>query len=1610
MIKFSNIQYQWDRVLNTEIPFKTMGKYLQTTGNLVYEYNPLRNYRLTENKYNYNNQLLTLSELEAQGIRIVDNKWEGVPEGNSEPQLIEKGSLVDFETDELKFSLKHPVHIVPQPSYDGSVNLIFNDNLNIPRLVNSRFSPTGKNTYEIVDRQGDNDSNIYNQGTKFDVDTSLYKRINTIPKLEFVTLKTGGSLKVGNYHFYFKYSDSDGNETDFVAESGLVSVFIGEHPKKVRQGFSNENSQKLVKFRLSDIDSSYSYVSVYYTRSTSQIYEEKTVIAQKVLRQYPVSNNSDCTIIITGLEEVQDISTADINNQYNLVNSARTSAECQNMLFLGNVHKADVDYKELQDLSLRFLPYLSLKQYKSNIDYNYNVVDQGYVGYYDPYYIYNYVGYWDKELYRLGIVYILNDNSLSPVFNIRGRENLTLYNSEAYTEYPLYSEDGTRNYIQVDETTNLLLSTTSNAQFENNKGVIQFNPDQNLSDNLLHQIYGINIKASKEVLQEIKKHAKGFFFVRQKRIMTTLCQALTIGVDKEANIPMIPISALEYFAERFIDDDRGLNLQYTPRLYRTKNVRFEGALCPEYDIDSPFYNSFFTGDNFQVELDKSQPKNNYFFQDKKEPRHYYNTEYLSNFPASYDVKIIGVEDNTQLVAIDDKEFSSRAGYAEEAFRFSSLGNPNTTEESSNLVRGSYGPFLGITELDQSMKLINIKIPGYSDTKLRDYFEIRCSDSSPFYAISDRISIDSIIGNLDEVYYRGDCYICQFTHRVNRNFQDPTAPINSQIVDPNTWKEHYKPDTQEELEKINRGDVNAINLGSWVTFIVKSSRNLNVRAIDDSNVQEISLTGHPRGFYPYQSISADGSFKIPEALCTNKGYDSTVSERYNFEVPDVPYIKDWFGTRIMYSDIHVNDAFKNGYRVFQGQHYRDYTRQYGEIVKLVPLGSDLLCVFEHGIALIPINERALAGEGSGGNIYVNTSNVLPENPKILSDIYGSQWEESIIKTPRWVYGVDTTAKKIWRVNSTGLELISDFKVQEFLNNNITLTERELEPIIGIRNIKTHYNSFKQDIMFTFYDNLYGYTEKVWNLCFNEVLNKWITFYSWVPSYSQNIDNMFFSFDRNTSKWIAKLGTSKYNSDFSDGVTLENNIITGNGFSTTLHLSNRELPKGTGVSYSISYELQRDNFGNYKLFSIENDRLIFNGNYEDIISELYKRDQNGNITVTNGIKSRLNRNQQKNPDKIVLLLNIRANIQISYEKSTLANQYALKANQDALSKGGYYESTVALIPEYNLQFLTTDFWKHGQAGIIDISDPIYPTQWYGKQHPFEFEFIVADNPQVHKIFDNLQIISNSAEPESFHYELIGDCYNFAEDKKNMYIRQEATKELYQYNGSDVTYDTSYTALQSYHRSLIGADGNPVPDRYDRSVILPLYYARQDSINEVEDTYHLKDGAPTKDFAALSGGEIVYYKNLNEYRVWSHAKAVDMNFGRLRGNMQYNEDQWLVQINPINIIYKNEPDWSSSKVDIFNRDNLSSAKVPIELGQSPLPNDALQSGDITYDPNDPTRNDIPQNSMDRSIVLWDKNSIQTSEVKLKDKWIKIRIRYTGNKLAIISAIKTLYSISYS
>ena len=1619
----TNIQdYQFSLALKT----------LPEEGNLVYEYNPFYNYRLNETKILFRDKLYTIEEFSKEfGVEYEDNSFKlngetltswkeipGISSTEAPPVVYQKGQLTNFETDELHFSLKNPVNILPQYSYDDSVNLIINDGLNPPRIINSRFSATERNKYQVCNRKGNNDTNIYDEGIQFDIDTSLYKKITTIPRLTFGGIEYGGNMSIGNYHFYFKYVDEDGNESDFFLESGLVSIFIGNTPNSIYSGFRNENSHKQVKFLLQNLDQGYEKIRIYYTKSTSDIYQNAAVSAFIIDQNYYISKSDITVLTINGYEPVVEVSVEEINTKYQIYGAVETQAAAQNILFLGNLSRPKIPYRDLADCALRFLPYQDSTLMYPSINVNYSNETRG--TYWDPSFIYNYTGYWDDEIYRLGVVFIQSDNTLTDVFNIRGGELPSTENA-GYAQISMFDQQGLRKYIKYDEETNLIIQEEGNSTIlhENAKGVVKF---QTTKGNAIH---GIQIRIKQEVLDYLYNtlNIKGFFIVRQKRIPTTLGQAYIIGVDKESKTPVLPVKQDgPYIAEGFLTkEQRILTHELENRLYTLEEYEVNpfGAICPEYDVNSPYLNTLFSGSNAVIRLSK-QPQSL-----TRVGRHLYLNE-VDDLPAMSNtyqqVRIVGVEDNVKLVAIGDNMFSARAGEAEEAFRYEYIGQENKATDSDNLIRGSFGPYLGITGTSGSGYLVDIKIPDYSVSQMSDYFSIRYNDKSPYYAISDRVDLDNIDyfiqdSNSEEVtfktMYRGDCYICQFTHRFNRNFQDPSSPTNDDIVDPNCWKDHYQVADgvvkTDNFQDINLGDVNAVGLGLYVTLPVRSTMNLNIRALDDSNVDEKALFGHSRSFYPYSPITVAGTYKTAEALCYNKGFEKSLSERSNFEISDVPWIKNEFSNRIAYSNVQVKDAFQNGWRTFMGINYRDYPKTYGSITKLVELRGNLVCVFEHGVALIPVNERAIAGEGAGGNVYVNTSNVLPENPKVISDVFGSQWRESVIKTPMGIYGVDTVAKKIWRTNGDSFECISDFKIQEFLNHNISLTERELEPIIGVRNVKTHYNRFKQDVMFTFYDNLYGFEEKVWNICFNELQQKWITFYSWVPSYSENIYNQYFSFDRNTSKWISKLGISTANNDFSDGITLDNTIIEDGNWRTKLSISNRNLPQN--VQYTVKYKLERDPYENYKKFKIDGDEISLSSPdvYNSLLSELYERDDEGAIKLDDKGR-RIPLENKINADKIVTLLNIKAEFTFEYDsEASLEQYYASGISNQIFVDGQYYESTIAVIPKYNMQYLTTDFWKHGQAGIIDIADKVYPTYWYGKRHPFEFEFVVVDNPSTHKIFDNLQIISNNAEPESFHYEIVGDVYDFAKDKKNMYIRQEATKELYQYNGCDITYDHDYNKQQSVHRPLLNSDGKEISGYYDKSTLMPLYYSRQDTINEVEDYYHLKDNVPTKDFSALAGGEIVYYDTLDEYRIWNHAKAVDMQSrGRLRGNMQYNEDQWLVQINPINIVQKNEKSWDWE--DLIGNRTVSKDKVPIELGQSPIPDEVLENGDITYDPDDQTNNDIPENSIDRAIVSWNWNESQMSEVKVKDKWIKIRVRYSGTKLAIITAITTLYSISYA
>ena len=1661
-------------------------------GPLVYDYNPLRVFKIDSPNVEYSDYTLdTWIESFTSGVYTIlsntgkydtlvsDNGALSIlgeevsmsylknnylwKEGNGIAVFTEKtkdngvGRIDNLDTPLLNFDITRPLTIDAQDSYDGTVNLIYNDNYSIPKLINTRFSPIGDNKYQIIDREGQDDTNLYPQNS-FESSIALQKITKGIVDIEFRGVNGNGNLPVGNYVFYFKLSDEDQNPTDFIGESSVVTCHNGNllDPFSVEGGVEDQNSHKQVHFVLKNIDSAYNRVIVYYTRTTSSSTGVLQVEHKMLLESYDIYNGS-ANITITGYEPTDSVDESEINTSYEIVGSAKAQAICNNRLFLGNIKKPEINTKALKNLALHFYPHIKRKSIGC-VDENYNVSsgNEGiYPGeYYNTNNIYHYTGYWNDEIYRFGIVFIMNDGSLSPVFNIRGRCNVTtddkvealkLLSSkhnlddpdilDYIYEIPYDLDHYTINNEAYNNTVNNTIFTT----LENTKGVFNINCNEPQLTSTDSYAYGIQISVDDDgVIKILQSFTKGYFIVRQKRLATTLCQAITIGTDRISHLPLLPVQQ-GYLTEGFLDSNRILNNSFQSRtIIGTNAIQGSAAICPEYELRQNYFNALFTSTNYSVQLALDQyenytldSSNNYFYPT--------NTYEQSNKDFLGKVYIQAVPDSTTAIKNKSLVYSSKAGEAEEAKRFSYIFNKRKSENNTSIARGAWSPYIGLESTKvgtiENLRRINIKMPEYSSSNLEDMFHIRYQDSNAFYAVSDRKSFD--VYNIEEnltsnprslnigdPVFRGDCYICNFTHRMVRNFQDPSFPVNDDILDTETWKTHYKlnkggKSTNEkdtsitfkissdgtvssvpnedvdvaETAKINRGDVNAVKIGHWVTFKVMSNFNLSMRSVDETHIDEIALTHKGRTFYPLYPMSTEGTNKVPEAFIMNEGYGRTTSDQHRLLSKELPTERTDFSTRIMYSELGVNNAISNNLRIFKSGNHRDYSTNYGQLVKLVAQNSYLVCVFEHGIGLIEINERAAINQAKAEQVYIKSVSVLPEKMSMIHLDFGSQWPESVISTPMGIYGVDTVAKVIWRLTvNGGIETLSDFKVQNFLNNNITFSLQETSPIVGIRNVKTHYNAFKKDVIFTFYDDINAVEDKAWSLCYNEDTNvkTFTTFYSWLPSYSANIDNVFFTFDRQASKELAMLY------DYQGKLRLSSD----NDYSySDLHLFNKDADSiknsnickahitYTGVS---DYELAIDNkYISNKIFDL-----------------------------------------QKEKDYYILILPNSLNSDV-YHIPIIIKEYQIDLNGQRILVRKLNTTLMICTEQYRTQ-LQNYIWKHGQAGLMQLDTEIKPTNWYGKQHPFEFEFVVNKDIYSHKIFENLIILSNKTKPESLHFEVVGEVYTFAKDKLNMFYRQEATKQLYQYYGYDITYNKEYLKLNPEHR------WDKYSGYFDKSIMFPLRVTRQDSLNEIYD-YYQKMTSNSLDYQSLSGAEITYDKLLNDFNVNVHIPVYPLggheevkitpeqyeyykrtnvqvrkegdnyyklvHYGRRLGNAQYENDRWEIQIPSINYVEKNEGTWIN---DV----------PPLNVYYNPLPEDG-PINDYIDDPeqtNPFPDKDIFMNSDGTSLYKYDNiNQINISDnwgkykqTRLRDKYIKIKIRYNGEDLAVIAAIVTLFQKS--
>ena len=1398
--------------------------------------------------------------------------------------LISDGVISNFRVKNFGIDLEHPISIECQPSYDGTVNLILTDDKNPPRLVNSRFSKIENNQFKVINRNQTQQSNLYDKD-KVDLQTRLIKSSEKIPTVNLYEVTSGGNLKGGTYVFYIRLADSDGNKTDFLAESGPISIYKGSYDdiSSISGTLLDETTDKSLRLKITNLDRSFSQIYLYFSRATSDTNGIRINKYYQVSSAYSINSETEY-ISVNGFESLIEITEDDLNTQYNLITGAKTAAQVQNMIFFGNITQNTVLTDDLQAISYYIqaeakqsesIGWIDPKTYAPDEENTPTLCE-----YYNPINLYYKLGYWPEELYRIGIVYIMNDGSLTPVFNLRGckfsevdKPNFELDQTVMYKDDKL---------IKLDR--NAMLNTP--VYLDNTYGVFQL-PKATVIDYVAKEVKPLYLQFTLGpwVKDELKsRNVKGYFFVRQKRIPSIVCQGYSIGIDAGCSIPMIYYNK-KYIAESFLNKSRELVNDYSNHIIESESCFGAGLLSLDA-IVNPDIKSVFDGSKFRIYRTTEDVS---LIQDSSQFRHYYingGTENPSSLQDTGAVKLVYVDSNTSSKIVNGYSFSTKIGNAEDISQFGLFKNKTDyTANNTNLVRGEYTPFIGVVTNNLIPgQIYNIMQKDYNSNLLINYFIIRGLDASPFYAITDRYELNDLYKLTSHEAYRGDCYTNTVTIRINRNFVDSEVPVNETIIDKYTWRDNYKglasmkngandlKDGQGDYTNINRSDINTVMLGQWVTFKCMSSFNLGVRAIDSSNTQENALLGSPRSFYPNYNISKYKVHKVPDSEILNQGYNATVGQKLNFIAPNTPYTKDLFDSRIAFSKVQSANNFENAYRVFQSLAYQDVERQYGAITKLLPWGSNLLCVFEHGVGLMPVNEKALVSTQSGQSIHMYGADVLQNQITVLNPDFGSTWSDSIIKTPIGVYGIDTTAKKIWRVSQqNGFETISDMKVQKFLNENIKLNELDKTVIIGVRNVKTHYNNFKGDVMFTFYNDN---KSVAWNLCFNERLGKWITQYDWVPVCSENVDNIFYSMDRektipmvqiyrnknaeydlhsSVSVWVPKYeqesesSENKIVADFETNITASDGMFVDEIKDFTINKVVAGYYNGENIVYSTETELgtgKNQGVLEYKdLFTceqIEETNWKISAKWEDSNKKAFK-----DLFA-----------EKKLPVQYDLYCSYVAN---GNTENVVIEMIIDYNNSDILADSKEIKEQVDKV-------LTNGFYVHGQAGIFDNSEgvKISPSTWYDKKYPFEFEYVCNDQVGMHKIFDNLVIISNNVKPSEFEFIIDGDVYR-------------------DINGKNLKED-------------IFGSNTEVIDSPD-------------------------------------------YPNKKSLKITQLCKDV-REVGRRKGNTQYKEDSWYTQI------------------------------VPIQY----------------------------------------KEGSSTKETRIRDKYIRIRVRYTGDELTVITALKTIYTQSYA
>lgn len=247
----------------------------------------------------------------------------------------------------------------------------------------------------------------------------LFNRYSSIPVFDQFTVRELGNLLPGSYNFAVQYLDNNLNPTEFIVSSEVINIY-NDNPQKafnLIRGSSTEvtdykefpTTNKSIEIEFDNLDQEFPFYRLAIMEATNASGQISTV---RLTAPIPISNN---IFSYSGSNFESEFTIEEVQLFNNIITEAEHIEQIENRLILANSKGSQVNYCNLQKYASRITADLVTK------DEEIFVLETSAKN--PAIRTANNVSYMPGEIYSFGIQYFLEDNTLSPVFHIPGRNS-----------------------------------------------------------------------------------------------------------------------------------------------------------------------------------------------------------------------------------------------------------------------------------------------------------------------------------------------------------------------------------------------------------------------------------------------------------------------------------------------------------------------------------------------------------------------------------------------------------------------------------------------------------------------------------------------------------------------------------------------------------------------------------------------------------------------------------------------------------------------------------------------------------------------------------------------------------------------------------------------------------------------------------------------------------------------------------------------------------------------------------------------------------------------------------------------------------------------------------